>query len=103
MATQEASVFWSLRKSMLLEDFHYALETGGREAIADARNAIKNHNKGMRETKGLRGLQITGSDLRQSVMQRKRSVRKRELGRPGSNKEIGLAREQQRRFPVVGE
>lgn len=98
-ASQTAATYWSLRRSMLMEDYYYMRVTKDREGLADVKRAIKDHNKAMREATELRGLVITSKDLSQSVKSRARQVRLRELGKADPRRQL-LNRRIQELFPT---
>jgi hypothetical protein len=79
-AQQEAALYWTLRKQLMLEDYAYAVKIDDREAKKDVMDGIKAHNKAMRKIKGLEGLAISSKDMRNSLRSRQRSQRMRELG-----------------------
>lgn len=99
-AQQEASVYWTLRKQLLMEDYAFAKHTGDREQMKDTMEGIRSHNKAMRKTKGLQGLTISGKDMRNSLRSRERSRVMRERGLPGSEKQVPLFKEIAKRFPI---
>ncbi len=100
MAAQEAALFYTLRKQMLMEDYAYAIQIKDREAKKDVMTGIKKHNKAMRQTEGLEGLAISSKDMKNSIKMRQRSVRKRELGIAPSERQQPLFDEMRRLFPV---
>ena len=100
MAIQDAALFWTNKKSLLLEDYAYALQTKDREAKKDVMVAIKKHNKALKEVKHLRGLAISSKDMRRSIQSRQRSIKQRELGIAQSAKQQPLFKEFQKLFPV---
>lgn len=102
-AQQESTMFWTLRRQLLLEDFAYARAIQDREAQADVTKAIKKHNGEIRKNRALRGMGITGKDLSKSLKARQRSVQLRERGIPQSKRARPLAQEIGRLFPVEGE
>jgi len=97
---QEAALYWTLRKQMLLEDYNYSLVTDDREGKKDALEAIKDHNREMRKTDGLEGLMISTKDMRNSVRARQRAVALRERGIAPTRGQRPLFEEIERLFPV---
>lgn len=98
---QEAAVYWTLRKQLLLEDYSYALHIDDREAKKDVLDGIKAHNKAMRKVDGLKGLAISSKDMRQSLRARQRSRVLRERGIPAVKGQRPLFKAIAEAFPVT--
>lgn len=101
MAQQEAAMYWSLRKQMLLTDYAYAVQIGDREARKDANDAIRKHNKNMRQVKELRGLAISSKDLKRSLRAKQREIALRERGLTSQKRQQPLHQSLKELYPVL--
>jgi hypothetical protein len=75
-----AKNYWSTRRSGLMKDYAKARVEQDREAIADAKLAVKEFNEGLPEN--WRALRIRGEQLSNAFMARRQEIRARESGRP---------------------
>lgn len=75
-AEHEAAMYWSLRRSELFEQFAFARMSGDKEAIGDAREAIREYNATAPNGK----LKITLEDLKANLKSRLKSNAKIERG-----------------------
>jgi hypothetical protein len=98
-ATQEAALYYTLRKSLLLQDYAYAITIKDREAKADVMKQIRKFNESVKG-KGFAGLGISGKDMKRSIKARLISQKRRELGLAPTKRQQALYEETQRLFPV---
>lgn len=100
MAQQEAAMYWTLRKNLLLTDYAYALQINDREAMKDVRDSIRQHNSNMRQVDELRGLTISSKDLKRSVRARRREIMVKERGLTSSKRGQALHQSIGELYPV---
>ena len=98
-AVQDAALYWTLRRSLLLQDYAYAVTINNREMKADVLKAIKRHNQGVKKVKELKGLGISNKDFRSSIRSRLRAQKERELGIVGKKNYL-LTEKIKRLYPV---
>jgi hypothetical protein len=95
-ASQEGmKQYWVVRRSLVMENFAYALMSRDQEAIADARKALKRFNQNTPSP----GLKIDVDTLTQSVDERFRRGELRERGIPNESAFVPLYRRQEALFP----
>lgn len=102
-AVQEATTYYGVRRQLLMADHTYAKKIGDREGLADARAAINDFNKAVKENPDLRKMAITGRNLNQSYRTSKKSVKRREEGQADMRRNRALQNTVQRLYPVDGE
>lgn len=99
-AAQESLLYYQARKQMLMDTFWYAKQTGDREALADARQAIRDYNASVREAK-LGQFMIKSDSLRTSVSERAKARALSERGIAPDKRQEALRRQAERLIPVT--
>lgn len=94
-AIVEAVAYWQGRRGVLFQQFADARFARDREAIADAREAIKEFNRTVPEA----GLKISVQDILQSLRGRQKRNLAVEKNRAGAATYEGVAREVRRGYP----
>ena len=101
-AAKEATTYYALRRTLLMQDYFEAKRNGNREGQADIRQAVRDFNKATKENPELRGMQIKQSDLNASARRRMLEMRKREQNKP-DRKTKALETSIKSAYPVIGE
>lgn len=101
-AAKEATTYYALRRTLLMQDYFEAKRNGNREGMADIRETVRDFNKATRENPELRGMQIKQSDLNASARRRMVEMRKREAGKP-DRRTKALETSIKSAYPVIGE
>lgn len=99
-AAQESLLYYQTRKQMLMDTFWYAKQTGDREVLADARQAIRDYNAAVREAK-LGQFMIKSDSLRTSISERAKARALSERGIAPDKRQEALRRQAERLIPVT--
>lgn len=91
---REHAMFYSTRRSLVIQDVYHALQQGDKEAFAAAMAALNKFN-----ATAPPGLHISGSTLIRSIKSRSRNRIKTELGMPASRGMFGEYAEIEDSFP----
>ena len=101
-AAKEATTYYALRRTLLMQDYFEAKRNGNREGMADVRQTVRDFNNATRTNPELRGMQIKQSDLNASARRRMIELRKREANKP-DRKTKALETSIKSAYPVIGE
>lgn len=99
-AAQESLLYYQARKQMLMDDFWYARQTGDREVMADARQAIRDYNAEVREAK-LGQFIIKGDSLVASLSERAKARAMSERGISSDRRQEALRKQAEKLIPVT--
>lgn len=92
---QESIAFWSIRRTMLMQQFDHAFQSGDKAVMQDMISAVRRYNNEI----AIPGYQITSQELNASRKAHLRSRRLSELGLPDNKKDIPLSRDIRKLFP----
>ena len=101
-AAKEATTYYALRRTLLMQDYFEAKRNGNREGMADVRQTVRDFNNATRTNPELRGMQIKQSDLNASARRRMIELRRREANKP-DRKTKALETSIKSAYPVIGE
>lgn len=88
-----AKIYWTSRRSMLLDDMWTAVLQNDREAKADVQKAIAEFNAGVPKEPQFAGLRVTPRDIAQSIQKRKKEKRATEMQSTTQRKYRGVYEE----------
>jgi hypothetical protein len=82
----QSSMYWSARRSLLLERYAYATKTRDKEARVQALQAIRDFNKSLTEP-ALKPYKISGPSMARSLKVKMRVLQRRERGIPTADRD----------------